>query len=178
MAEAQRTSLFERHQAAGARFVEFGGWTMPVQYRGLLAEHEAVRARAGLFDVSHMGEIEVEGEGALSLCQGLTTNDAAAIPVGRAQYTLWCTETGGTIDDTILYRLGEDRYLFCVNASNRSACWEWIRQRAAAAQGVHPAGEHFLEKTLRCKSHRAWSTPTGHRQTACCPRRQLPPIDR
>ena len=136
MAEVQRTSLFERHQAAGARFVEFGGWTMPVQYRGLLAEHEAVRERAGLFDVSHMGEIEVEGEGALALCQGLTTNDASTIPVGRAQYTIWCTETGGTIDDTILYRVGEDRYLFCVNASNRSACWEWIRERADSAQGV------------------------------------------
>ncbi len=84
MADLRRTPLFENHRAAGARFVEFGGWQMPVQYRGLLAEHEAVRTGAGVFDVSHMGEIEVRGKGALRLCQRLTTNDASRLEVGGA----------------------------------------------------------------------------------------------
>ena len=117
MGEPRRTPLYDRHEAAGARFIDFGGWTMPVQYRGLLAEHEAVRTAAGLFDVSHMGEIEVEGEGALALCQRVATNDAARLGIGQAQYTVWCAHDGGTIDDTILYRRDRNRYLFCVNAS-------------------------------------------------------------
>ena len=104
---------------------------MPVQYRGLLDEHRAVRTGAGVFDVSHMGEILVEGEGALALCQEITTNDASRIAVGRAQYTVWCAEDGGTIDDTILYRQAEHRYLFCVNASNAGACFDWIQSRQA-----------------------------------------------
>ncbi len=109
---------------------------MPVQYRGLLAEHEAVRTAAGLFDVSHMGEISVEGEGALALCQRITTNDASRLEVGRAQYTLWCTDDGGTIDDTILYRRGDTRYLFCVNASNAQSCWGWIQEHAIGDDSV------------------------------------------
>jgi glycine cleavage system T protein (aminomethyltransferase) len=129
-----RTPLYAQHRQAGGRFVEFGGWEMPVQYRGILAEHTAVRTRAGLFDVSHMGEIEVGGSGALALCQEVTTNDASRLAVGQAQYTLWCDERGGTIDDTILYHTGEDRYLFCVNASNATTCAAWIRERA----GAHP----------------------------------------
>ena len=136
MSELRRTPLFDRHKAAGARFVDFGGWQMPVQYRGLLDEHQAVRTAAGLFDVSHMGEIEVEGSGALALCQRITTNDASVLDVGRAQYTIWCTEDGGTIDDTILYRRGDDRYLFCVNASNVAACVGGIRERAKGAGSV------------------------------------------
>src|SRR5262249_55443183 len=99
---ARRTPLYELHRAAGARFVEFSGWEMPVQYRGIIAEHASVRTRLGLFDVSHMGEIEVRGRDALALCQHVTTNDAARLGVGEAQYTLWCDEQGGTIDDTIL----------------------------------------------------------------------------
>ncbi|MBM4270157.1 MAG: glycine cleavage system aminomethyltransferase GcvT [Deltaproteobacteria bacterium] len=136
MADARRTPLYEKHRAAGARFVEFGGWQMPVQYRGLLAEHEAVRTRAGLFDVSHMGEIEVAGPGALALCQRIATNDASSLAVGRAQYTIWCDESGGTIDDTILYRRGPERFLFCVNASNTATCVDWIGKQAGGLQGA------------------------------------------
>ncbi len=132
----RRTPLWELHRAAGARFTEFGGWEMPVQYRGILAEHAAVRERAGLFDVSHMGEIEVAGPGALELCQRVATNDAARLAVGQAQYTLWCSESGGTIDDTILYRSGEQRYLFCVNAGNAEICAAWIAEQAAGRAGV------------------------------------------
>jgi len=134
--ELLRTPLYDRHRVAGARFVDFGGWQMPVQYRGLLQEHEAVRSAAGLFDVSHMGEIEVEGAGALELCQRITTNDASRLAVGRAQYTVWCAEDGGTIDDTILYRKAEARYLFCVNASNVATCLEWIQAHARGRDPV------------------------------------------
>lgn len=130
MSNLRRTPLFDRHKAAGARFVDFGGWEMPVQYRGLLDEHAAVRSAAGLFDVSHMGEIEITGPGALALCQSITTNDAGRLGVGGAQYTIWCTDDGGTIDDTILYRRGEEHFYFCVNASNAEACSAWIRGRA------------------------------------------------
>lgn len=132
----RRTALFDLHRAAGARFVEFGGWEMPVQYRGVLAEHAAVRERAGLFDVSHMGEIEVEGPGALALCQDVSTNDASRIEPGRALYTPWCDERGGTIDDTILYRLGPERWMFCVNASNAATCASWIAERSRGREGV------------------------------------------
>ncbi|MFM7141950.1 MAG: glycine cleavage system aminomethyltransferase GcvT, partial [Alphaproteobacteria bacterium] len=132
----RRTALFELHREAGARFVEFGGWEMPVQYRGVLAEHAGVRERAGLFDVSHMGEIEVEGPGALALCQDVATNDAARIEPGRALYSPWCDERGGTIDDTILYRLGPERWMFCVNASNAATCAAWIAERARGRDGV------------------------------------------
>ena len=132
----RRTALFDLHRAAGARFVEFGGWEMPVQYRGVLAEHAAVRERAGLFDVSHMGEIEVSGPGALALCQEVATNDASRLDVGRALYSPWCDESGGTIDDTILYRLGPERWMFCVNASNAETCSDWISGRARGRAGV------------------------------------------
>lgn len=136
MSELRRTPLFDRHEAAGARFVDFGGWEMPVQYRGLLDEHAAVRTGVGLFDVSHMGEIEIAGPGALALCQQVTTNDAARLAVGRAQYTIWCAEDGGTIDDTILYRRDDEHFYFCVNASNAEACSDWIRERAPSDGSV------------------------------------------
>jgi aminomethyltransferase len=132
----RRTSLFDEHKAAGARFTEFGGWEMPVQYEGILAEHALVRRSAGLFDVSHMGEIEVMGRDALALCQRVATNDASRLAVGQAQYTLWCDPQGGTIDDTILYRTGEDRYLFCVNAGNADVCLEWIREQQKHVPGA------------------------------------------
>jgi aminomethyltransferase len=132
----KRTCLYDAHRARGARFIEFGGWEMPVQYRGLLQEHAAVREKAGLFDVSHMGEIEIHGAGALAFCQSVATNDAGRLADGRAQYTLLCAEDGGTIDDTILYRLGAERFLFCVNAGNREACAGWLASHAEGQPGV------------------------------------------
>ena len=132
----QRSPLHASHRALGARFTEFAGWEMPVQYEGLLAEHARVRGAVGLFDVSHMGEIEVSGPDALALCQDVATNDAARLAVGTAQYTIWCDATGGTIDDTILYRTGEQRYFFCVNASNAATCAAWINERAARFPGA------------------------------------------
>ena len=133
---ARRTPLYELHRQAGARFTEFSGWEMPVQYTGIIAEHQQVRSSAGLFDVSHMGELEVRGAGALALCQRVATNDASRLAVGQAQYTVWCTDDGGTIDDTILYRLGDQRYMFCVNAGNAETCRDWIREQQKHVPGA------------------------------------------
>src|SRR6266540_1535090 len=124
-----RTPLHERHVAAGARMVPFAGWEMPVQYAGVIQEHRAVRTDAGVFDVSHMGEIEVEGPRAHDLLQSLLSNDLDRIGVGAAQYTLLTNEHGGLIDDLIVYRLDEFRYLLIVNASNREADYEWLQNR-------------------------------------------------
>ena len=133
---SRRTPLHELHRAAGARFTEFSGWEMPVQYAGIIAEHNTVRTSAGLFDVSHMGELEIRGPGALALCQRVATNDASRLQVGQAQYTVWCTDDGGTIDDTILYRLGDERYMFCVNAGNAETCRDWIFEQRKHVPGA------------------------------------------
>ncbi|MGD0073992.1 MAG: glycine cleavage system aminomethyltransferase GcvT [Candidatus Binataceae bacterium] len=121
-----RTVLFDRHQSLGARITEFAGFEMPVSYAGIIKEHLAVRSAAGLFDLSHMGEFEVRGPHALAMLQRALTNSAAHLREGRAQYSLLCTPSGGTIDDVIVYRLGAERYLLCVNASNVGADREWL----------------------------------------------------
>jgi aminomethyltransferase len=126
-----RTPLFERHVAAGAKMVEFAGWEMPVQYEGVRQEHMAVRERAGVFDVSHMGEIETAGPRALELLQRLLSNDVAKIPVGGAQYSVLCREDGGVLDDLFTYRLDGERYLTVTNASNHARDLEWFRTHAA-----------------------------------------------
>src|SRR5207342_1524236 len=112
-----RTPLHDRHVALGARLVPFAGWEMPVQYAGVIPEHRAVREDAGAFDVSHMGEIEVEGPQARSLLQSLLSNDIARLEPGGAQYTLLTNEQGGIVDDLIVYELDPFRYLLIVNAS-------------------------------------------------------------
>ena len=130
-AESRRTPLHEWHVAHGGRMVPFGGWSMPVQYpSGILAEHRAVRAAAGLFDISHMGRVEVRGPDALELLQRTTSNDVAALVPMRAQYSLLCNEQGGVLDDLIIYRL-EDHYLVVVNASNRERDLAWWREQQA-----------------------------------------------
>jgi len=127
----RRTPLYEEHIAAGARMVEFAGWQMPVQYASIVAEHHAVRRGAGLFDVSHMGEVELIGPGAEAACARLFTNDARALAVGRAHYSLIANPRGGLIDDIIVYRLGAERFWVCVNASNAAADLAWIREHAS-----------------------------------------------
>jgi aminomethyltransferase len=114
----RRTPLYERHAALGARLVPFAGWEMPVQYSSITEEHRAVRTSAGVFDVSHMGQLELAGEGAHEYLQGRLTNDLDRIGAGQAQYTLLTNEQGGVLDDLIAYRLGDDSYLLIVNASN------------------------------------------------------------
>ena len=126
-----RTSLFDTHVTAGARMVPFGGWLMPVQYRGILAEHQAVREAAGLFDLSHMGRLYFRGEAGRRLLQWLSTNNVEALAPGRAQYGLLCKEAGGIQDDTVAYNL-EEQFLLVVNASNRGKILGWLaRQREA-----------------------------------------------
>jgi len=132
----QRTPLHDRHVALGARMVPFAGWEMPVQYEGVGAEHRAVRIDAGVFDVSHMGEVEVEGPRAHELLQGLLSNDLDRLARGEAQYTLLTNARGGIADDLIAYRLGEHRYLLVVNAANRQADVAWLRERELTGSDV------------------------------------------
>jgi aminomethyltransferase len=116
----QRTPLFENHRALSARIVPFAGWEMPVQYAGIVEEHKAVRERAGLFDVSHMGELRLRGPKAEAVVDGIVTNDVGKLPVGRALYTVSLNEGGTILDDLIIYRLGEGDVLVVCNASNRA----------------------------------------------------------
>jgi aminomethyltransferase len=124
----RRTPLFERHAALGARLVPFAGWEMPVQYAGIAEEHRAVRTRAGVFDVSHMGELRIAGDGARDYLQARLSNDLDRIEDGQAQYTLLTNERGGIIDDLIAYRRGADDYLLVVNASNVGADHAALRE--------------------------------------------------
>lgn len=130
--ELKHTPLYDRHLAAGARMVDFAGWEMPLSYRGILEEHRAVRTSAGVFDVSHMGVVELRGAGARALCQMLTTNDVGRLRDGRAQYSLICNERGGILDDIVVYRLEPQRLVLCVNAANTEADVAWIRRHATA----------------------------------------------
>jgi aminomethyltransferase len=116
--------------------VPFGGWEMPVQYTSIIEEHRAVRSAAGLFDVSHMGEFEVEGPGALSALQWVTTNDVAALAPGQVQYSLLCYPAGGIVDDATVYRLGPDRFMITVNASNIAKDWGWVTEQTAGRSGI------------------------------------------
>jgi aminomethyltransferase len=126
----RRTPLFDRHGAAGAKLVDFAGWEMPVQYEGVRSEHLAVREACGIFDVSHMGEIETVGPQALELLQRLLSNDVSKIPLGGAQYGLLCREDGGVLDDLFTYRLQADRYLTVTNAANHLGDLEWFNKHA------------------------------------------------
>jgi aminomethyltransferase len=116
-----RTPLYEKHLELGAKMVDFAGWEMPVLYEGIREEHSAVRTHAGMFDVSHMGEIEVEGPGALGFLQRVLSNDVAKVEVGGAQYSCLCDEEGGVLDDLFAYRLGGDRYLIVTNSANHGS---------------------------------------------------------
>jgi aminomethyltransferase len=128
----RRTPLYDLHVAAGAKIVDFASWEMPVQYpTGVRAEHMAVRERCGIFDVSHMGEIETSGPGAEALLQRLLSNDLAKIPIDGAQYSLLCDERGGVRDDLFTYRLDPDRYLTVTNAANHERDLAWFEQHAA-----------------------------------------------
>ena len=137
----RRTPLYDEHVAAGARIVDFAGWAMPVQYQSILAEHQAVRTGAGLFDVSHMGEFEITGPGAEALCRTLFTNDVRRIEPSKAQYSMIANEDGGVVDDVIVYCLGAERFLVCVNASNAAKDLAWILARPVAGASVTDRSE-------------------------------------
>jgi glycine cleavage system T protein (aminomethyltransferase) len=138
-----RTPLYDQHRALNARMVPFAGWEMPVQYEGVIPEHRAVRADSGAFDVSHMGELEVEGPRARELLQSLLSNDLERIGPGQAQYTLLTNERGGIVDDLIVYALEPHRFLLIVNASNRDADYEWLKEREIRGTDVRDVSDDY-----------------------------------
>ncbi len=135
------TPLHDRHVELGARMVPFAGWEMPVQYTGVIPEHRAVRTDAGVFDVSHMGELEVEGPHAHELLQGALSNDLDALSPGQAQYTLLTNEDGGIIDDLIVYRVRDHSYLLVVNAANRATDYTWLKEREIRGSDVRDVSD-------------------------------------
>jgi aminomethyltransferase len=143
MQTLERTPLHGRHVELGARLVPFAGWEMPVQYEGVIAEHREVRTDCGVFDVSHMGELEVEGPRAAELLQGLLSNDLDRIDVGEAQYTLLTNERGGIVDDLIVYKLEPYHFLLIVNASNTRADYEWLKERELRGSDVRDVSEQY-----------------------------------
>ncbi|HWM62449.1 MAG TPA: glycine cleavage system aminomethyltransferase GcvT [Solirubrobacterales bacterium] len=157
-----KTPLHEKHLELGAKLVDFAGWEMPISYEGIREEHAAVRTHAGMFDVSHMGEVEVEGPGAPAFLQRVLSNDVAAIGLGGAQYSCLCDEEGGVLDDLFAYRLGGDRYLLVTNSANHESDLAWLgrwsrtfdvavrdvadRYAMLAVQGPHARG--IVSRTL------------------------------
>lgn len=134
MAELKKTPLAAAHERMGAKMVEFAGWWMPIQYKGLRQEHNAVRTGVGLFDVSHMGEIRVKGPLALEVVEWVTTNYATRLEAGQAQYSLLPNESGGLVDDVIVYCIEKDNdYLICVNAANKDKDWAWVEKHNKGA---------------------------------------------
>lgn len=139
----KRTPLFSEHIRLKAKMVEFGGWEMPLQYKGIIDEHNAVRTAAGLFDVSHMGQIEIKGPDAEACVQYLTTNDARRLNDGRAQYSILCNERGTVVDDIIVYRFSTSRYILVVNASNIEKDFAWCGKNAKGNVGVNNLSDSF-----------------------------------
>lgn len=140
----KHTSLFALHRAAGARMIEFGGWEMPVQYTGIVEEHRSVRTAAGLFDVAHMGEVEITGPGALESVQRLIPNDASRLAVGQGLYSPMCTPAGGIIDDLTVFRLGEQRFFFVVNAARTEQDFSWIAEHTRNATPTNRSADLAL----------------------------------
>jgi glycine cleavage system T protein (aminomethyltransferase) len=140
---SRRTPLYDEHVRLGAKIVDFAGWQMPVQYRGVMEEHRAVRAAAGLFDVSHMGQILIEGPAATECVQHLTTNDVRKLTDGRAQYSILCNERGTVVDDIIVYRLAATRYILVVNASNAAKDFAWCKAHAQAGATLTDVSDDY-----------------------------------
>jgi aminomethyltransferase len=151
----RRSPLFDRHERAGGRLVPFAGWEMPVQYRGIREEHLAVRRAAGVFDVSHMGEIETTGPDAEAFLQQLLSNDVSKIPVGGAQYSVLCREDGGVLDDLFTYRLAEHAYLTVTNAANHERDLDWFREHAGGRVELHDARDDYAMLAVQGPEARA-----------------------
>ncbi len=148
-AEIRKTALNSTHRRMGARMVNFGGWDMPLEYSGILAEHDAVRKRAGLFDVSHMGEIEVRGAGALDLVQWVTCNDAAKLVVGQAQYSGLMTDRGTFVDDLLVHKISDTHYLLCVNAGNQDDDFRHIVSHNRFDAKAENAGPRYSQLAIQ-----------------------------
>jgi aminomethyltransferase len=144
-----KTPLNAVHRSMGAKMVDFGGWDMPVEYSGVIDEHRAVRERVGLFDVSHMGEIEVRGPQALDLVQHVTVNDASKLKLGQAQYSALLYETGGFVDDILVHKVADEHYFLCVNASNQDKDYEHIAANNRFDATVENAGPRFAQLAVQ-----------------------------
>lgn len=134
MADGKKTALFDAHVRYGGQIIEFAGWQLPVQYEGIIQEHEAVRNNAGLFDVSHMGEVEVRGKDAFSFVQNLVTNDISVLEDSQVIYTFMCYPSGGVVDDLLVYKFNSEHYFLVINASNVEKDYAWMLQNKAAYQ--------------------------------------------
>jgi aminomethyltransferase len=147
--ELRKTALNATHRRMGAKMVNFGGWDMPLEYSGILSEHDAVRRSAGLFDVSHMGEIEVRGPGSLELVQWVTCNNAAKLAIGQAQYSGLMTERGTFADDLLVHRVSDRDYLLCVNASNQDRDFDHIVSNNRFGAEVENAGPRYSQHAIQ-----------------------------
>ncbi len=148
----KHTPLYDAHVAHAGKIVDFAGWAMPLQYSGVLDEYHAVRNTAGLFDVSHMGRIQVIGKGALAYLQCVTTNDIEKIGLLNSQYSMICNEEGGVKDDIFIYRLAEEKFLLCVNASNREKIFNWLqhqRKKQALSIKIEDQSESLVQLALQ-----------------------------
>jgi len=149
IAELRKTALNSIHRRLGAKMVNFGGWDMPLEYSGILSEHQAVRTRAGLFDVSHMGEVEIRGEGALELVQWVTCNNAAKLIIGQAHYSGLMTSGGTFVDDLLVHKISDTHYLLCVNASNQDHDFEHIVEHNKSNARVENAGPRYSQLAIQ-----------------------------
>ncbi|MDR7518692.1 MAG: glycine cleavage system aminomethyltransferase GcvT [Armatimonadota bacterium] len=159
----RRTPLYDAHRAAGGRMVAFAGWLLPVQYTGITEEHQAVRTHAGLFDVSHMGEIRIDGPQALSAVQRLITNDAARLTVGSGLYSPMCLPSGGIVDDLTVFRVDEQVYLLVVNAATCAKDLAWIREHAGTAAVRDVSEEVALLALQGPRAEAVLADASGHR---------------
>lgn len=148
-ADVRKTALNSTHRRMGAKMVNFGGWDMPLEYSGILSEHEAVRTRAGLFDVSHMGEIEIHGNRALDLVQWVTCNDASKLANGQAHYSGLMTERGTFVDDLLVHKIDDTRYLLCVNAANQDDDFEHIVSHNRFGAQAENAGDRYSQLAIQ-----------------------------
>ncbi|MDQ7992850.1 MAG: glycine cleavage system aminomethyltransferase GcvT, partial [Propionicimonas sp.] len=166
MTEPRRSPLHDRHVALGARFSEFGGWQMPLQYSGVVAEHKRVRSAVGVFDVSHLGKLRVTGDGAADFLNRCLSNDLRRIGPGQAQYTLACNDDGGVVDDLIAYRLGDSEVLLIPNAANSATVCAALAM--AAPEGIRLTDEHLdhaviaVQGPLSDETLSALGLPVGH----------------
>lgn len=149
MSNLKRTPLFDEYKKYGGKTIDFGGWELPVQFSSIKEEHLAVRNEAGLFDVSHMGEIFVEGTDALQYLQKILTNDISKLKIGGAQYNFMCYENGGVVDDLIIYYLEENRYLLCVNAANIEKDFNWMKQFVFGDVNVTNKSDEYAQIALQ-----------------------------
>ena len=141
----QRTKFYNCHIAQNAKMVEFAGYEMPIQYTSIIAEHKVVRESVGVFDVSHMGEIIIKGENALSFIQHITVNNAANLQIGKVQYSAMCYENGGIVDDLLVYKIDESEYMLVVNGANKEKDYEWmIKNNSFNAEIIDESDDYSL----------------------------------